>query len=82
MNRSAKRTIASTTELYLVEDNVVETMDAQRQSEALQNIKAQDGKDASANGPEEVAAVSPVTKPDDFMESVKAFIRSIDINSL
>jgi len=82
MTRKTQETIMSAKERYLVEDSIVETLDAQRQPEALSNIKIDDGKAGTTNGQDDVSGVNEANKPDDFMESVKAFIRGIDINSL
>lgn len=82
MTRKTQKTIISAKERYLLEDSFVETLDAQKQPEVLANITIDDGKAATTNGQDDVSGVNEAKKQDDFMESVKAFIRGIDINSL
>lgn len=82
MNDSSRNTIMSAKERYLVEDSLVETMDAQRQSEALNPVSVDELKAAGPKAKEDAAAVNQPEKQDRFMDSVRVFIQGIDINSL
>ncbi len=82
MTHNTDNTIASAKERYLVEDSFVETLDTQVQTEPSGTIKADDGRASAVNAQEDGSAPNQVKKQDEFMESVKAFIRNIDINTL
>lgn len=82
MNDSSHNTIMSAKERYLVEDSLVETLDAQRQAEALNPVPVDEPKAAGQKTKEDAAAVNQPEKQDHFMESVRVFIQGIDINSL
>jgi hypothetical protein len=82
MNDNSHNTIMSAKERYLVEDSLVETLDAQRQAEALNPVPVDEPKAAGQQTKEDTAAVNQPEKQDHFMESVRVFIQSIDINSL
>ncbi len=82
MNGNTNDTIMSAKEHYRVEDSLVEALDAQRQVEPLSPVPTDETNVIGSNVKEEAAAVSKVEKPDEFMESVRAFIRGIDVNAL
>ena len=83
MNCKTKSANVGAKELCLVDDSFVETLDTQqRQPEALSNLKVDESKASTASGQDDVSGVSKATEQDDFMESVKVFIRNIDINNL
>jgi hypothetical protein len=82
MNCSRNDTIVSAKEHCRVEDSLVEALEAQRQVEPLSPVPTDETNVVSSNVKEEAAAVSKVEKPDEFMDSVRAFIRGIDVNAL
>jgi hypothetical protein len=83
MDCKTKNTNMGAKERRLVEDSFVETLDTQkRQPEALNKVTAEETKASAASGQDDVAGVNTAKEQDDFMESVKAFIRNIDIDDL
>jgi hypothetical protein len=82
MNDSSRNTIMSAKERYLIEDSLVETLDAQRQTEASNPIPVEEPKAAGEQTKDDTVAVNLTKQQDPFMESVRVFIQSIDINSL
>ena len=83
MDCKIKNTIIGAKERCLVEDSFVETLDTQqRQPDALSNLKVDETKASTASSQDDVSGVNKAKEQDDFMESVKVFIRNIDINNL
>ena len=83
MDCKTKNTTLGAKERCLVEDSFVETLDTQqRQPEALNTLKVDETKASTASGQDDVSGVNKAKEQDDFMESVKVFIRNIDINNL
>ena len=83
MDCTTKNTNMGAKERCLVEDSVVETLDTQpRQPDALSNLKVDETKASTASSQDDVSGVNKAKEQDDFMESVKVFIRNIDINNL
>jgi len=83
MDCKTKNITLGAKERCLVEDSFVETLDTQqRQPEALNTLKVDETKASTASGQDDVSGVNNAKEQDDFMESVKVFIRNIDINNL
>jgi hypothetical protein len=83
MKCKTKSTNMGTRERCLVEDSFVETLDTQQQRpEALSNLQVDETKASTASGQDDVSGVNKAKEQDDLMESVKVFIRNIDINNL
>jgi hypothetical protein len=83
MDCKTKSTNMGAKERCLVDDSFVEALDTQqRPPEALSNLKLDESKASSASGQDDVSGVNNAKEQDDLMESVKVFIRNIDINNL
>ncbi|HAA05173.1 MAG TPA: hypothetical protein DCZ69_02570 [Syntrophobacteraceae bacterium] len=82
MNGNPNEIIMNAREPKRAEDSLVETLEVQRQVEPLNLVQSDETGTAFNNTKEDAEAVADDDQPDELMENVRAFIRSIDINAL